>query len=53
METMKRHAVRAIAVCAILAPLAAQERPAADINAQIRAAEAAHSQIMRTLHAPR
>jgi carboxypeptidase Q len=50
MLTMKRHAVRAIAVCALLAPLAAQERPAADINAKIRAEEADHSQIMRTLH---
>src|SRR5690242_10887550 len=37
-------------VGALLAPLAAQERIDADINAKIRAEEASHSQIMRTLH---
>src|SRR5213082_3485898 len=39
-----------IACVALLAPLAAQPRPDADINAKIRAEENAHSRIMHTLH---
>ena len=34
----------------VLAPLSAQERISADINAKIRQEENSHSQIMRTLH---
>jgi len=34
----------------VLAPLSAQERVSADINAKIRQEENSHSQIMRTLH---
>src|SRR5438128_2209990 len=37
-------------VLALLAPLAAQPRAAADINARIREEENSHSQIMKTLH---
>ena len=37
-------------VLALFAPLAAQSRPDADINARIRQEENSHSQIMRTLH---
>src|SRR5436305_9155381 len=39
-----------IACVALLAPLAAQPRLDADINAKIRAEENAHSRIMHTLH---
>ena len=38
------------ALAVVLAPLQAQEKLNADINARIRQEEAAHSQIMRTLH---
>jgi hypothetical protein len=37
-------------VFALLAPVAAQPRPDADINARIREEENSHSQIMKTLH---
>src|SRR5579862_764129 len=39
-----------LAVLALFAPLAAQQRMDADINAKIRQEENSHSQIMRTLH---
>src|SRR5258707_3549969 len=37
-------------VLALFAPLAAQSRPDADINARIRQEESSHSQIMKPLH---
>ncbi|MFI5179587.1 MAG: peptidase M28, partial [Vicinamibacterales bacterium] len=46
----KRPITMTVAVLALLAPLAAQERINADINTKIRAEENSHSQIMRTLH---
>ena len=45
----KRAVLYALALLAV-APLTAQERLNADINAKIRQEEASHSQIMRTLH---
>src|ERR1051325_4642913 len=47
---MKRSLSLAIVLCLLLAPLAAQAPTASDINARIRAEEARHSEIMRTLH---
>src|SRR5256886_17376086 len=47
---MFRRATVTVAVLALFAPLAAGQRPDADINAKIRQEENAHSQIMRTLH---
>ncbi|HEV3141593.1 MAG TPA: M20/M25/M40 family metallo-hydrolase, partial [Vicinamibacterales bacterium] len=43
-------AIGALAGAVWLAPLGAAERVNADINAKIRQEEAAHSQVMRTLH---
>ena len=39
-----------VLLSALLAPLSADERPNADINAKIRQEETNHSQILRTLH---
>jgi len=47
---MIRPLAAAALVFALLAPLAAQSRPDADINARIRQEENSHSQIMKTLH---
>src|SRR5262245_66401250 len=47
---MKRCLSTLAAVAALLAPLAAQSRPDAEINAKIRQEENAHSKIMHTLH---
>src|SRR5471032_2368087 len=47
---MFRHLSAAALVLALFAPLAAQSRMDADINAKIRQEENSHSQIMRTLH---
>lgn len=50
MPAMVRPLSASALVLALLAPLAAQSRPDADINARIRQEENGHSQIMRTLH---
>jgi hypothetical protein len=50
MPAMSRPLSACVLVLALLAPLAAQPRPDADINARIRQEENGHSQIMRTLH---
>jgi hypothetical protein len=47
---MIRPLSAAALVLALFAPLAAQPRMDADINAKIRQEEASHSQIMKTLH---
>ena len=47
---MFRHFSAAALVLALFAPLAAQSRLDADINARIRQEENTHSQIMKTLH---
>ena len=47
---MSRPLSAAALVLALIAPLAAQPRPDADINARIRQEENSHSQIMKTLH---
>ena len=47
---MFRHLSAAALVLALFAPLAAQPRMDADINAKIRQEENSHSQIMKTLH---
>jgi carboxypeptidase Q len=47
---MSRHFSAGALVLALFAPLAAQSRLDADINAKIRQEENSHSQIMRTLH---
>ncbi|HXI30964.1 MAG TPA: M20/M25/M40 family metallo-hydrolase [Vicinamibacterales bacterium] len=47
---MDRRISTLIAVSALVAPLAAQPRLDADINAKIRQEENAHSKIMHTLH---
>src|SRR5256885_15348284 len=47
---MFRRATVTVAVLALFAPLAAGQRPDADINAKIRQEENSHSQIMKTLH---
>jgi hypothetical protein len=47
---MKRYLTTAVLLAALLAPLGAQEKVNADINARIRQEEASHSQIMRVLH---
>jgi carboxypeptidase Q len=47
---MFRHLSALALVLALFAPLAAQSRPDADINARIRQEENSHSQIMKTLH---
>jgi hypothetical protein len=47
---LKRYLPLAAALIVLLAPLSAQERVSADINAKIRQEENSHSQIMRTLH---
>jgi len=49
-HAMFRRATVTVAVLALFAPLAAGQRPDADINAKIRQEENAHSQIMRMLH---
>src|SRR5437879_3758994 len=49
-HAMFRRATVTVAVLALFAPLAAGQRPDADINAKIRQEESAHSQIMRMLH---
>ena len=46
----KRHLATFAVLVSLFAPLAAQERINADIDAKIRQEEAAHSQIMRVLH---
>ena len=46
---VKRATLFALVVL-VVAPLTAQEKLNADINAKIRQEEASHSQIMRTLH---
>ena len=50
MPPMVRPVSACALVLALLAPLAAQSRSDADINARIRQEENSHSQIMRTLH---
>src|SRR3954453_13059363 len=50
MRLMFRPLAAAALVLALFAPLAAQPRPDADINARIREEENSHSQIMKTLH---
>ena len=50
MRPMIRPVCAAALVLALLAPLAAQSQPDADINARIRTEEDRHSQIMKTLH---
>src|SRR5262249_21129255 len=50
LPTMRRRLSIALMIAALLVPLAAQERIDAGINAKIRAEEASHSEIMRTLH---
>jgi len=47
---MLKRALPLLAVILVLAPLEAQEKLNADINARIRQEETAHSQILRTLH---
>src|SRR5712692_276493 len=47
---MLKRLIPALALLALLAPLAAQEKLDPAINAKIRQEENAHSQIMRTLH---
>jgi carboxypeptidase Q len=47
---LKRIVMVAAAVGSLLAPLAAQTARVSDVNARIRAEEAAHSQVMRILH---
>src|SRR5262252_7921067 len=47
---MFKRALPCVLLVAALAPLAAQEKLNADINAKIRQEVAAHSQILRTLH---
>ena len=47
---MSRALSAALLALCLLAPLAAQSRSEADVNARIRAEENSHSQIMRTLH---
>src|SRR5580765_8576055 len=47
---MFRHVTAFFLILALFAPLAAQSRPDADINAKIRQEENSHSQIMKTLH---
>jgi carboxypeptidase Q len=47
---MVRHLSAAALVLALFAPLTAQPRIDADINARIRQEENSHSQIMKTLH---
>ena len=47
---MLKRALPVVALILVLAPLEAQERLNADINARIRQEEASHSQILRTLH---
>ena len=47
---MIRPLAAAALVLVLLAPLAAQPRLDADINARIRQEENSHSQIMKTLH---
>src|SRR5213592_2514941 len=47
---MFRRMSTLIALAALAAPLAAQPKPDADINAKIRQEEHAHSTIMHTLH---
>ena len=47
---MWRTCSASLLVLALVAPLAGQSRPDADINARIRQEENSHSQIMRTLH---
>ncbi|HMD37201.1 MAG TPA: hypothetical protein VKH42_19635, partial [Vicinamibacterales bacterium] len=46
----RAFAVSALAAAAWMAPLGAQEKLNADINAKIRQEEKDHSQVMRTLH---
>ena len=46
----RRASFIAVALSALLVPVAAQVNTAADINAKIRQEESSHSQIMRTLH---
>src|SRR5437868_2889451 len=47
---MRRAFSTALAICALLVPLAAEENIDAAFNARIRAEEARHSEIMRSLH---
>src|SRR5262245_62380003 len=47
---MFRRASLAVALLALVAPLAGQSRLDPDVNAKIRAEAAAHSSIMKTLH---
>ena len=47
---MWRTCSASLLLLALVAPLAGQSRPDADINARIRQEENSHSQIMRTLH---
>ena len=47
---MLKRLMPALALAALVSPVAAEQRPAADIDARIRQEEEAHSQIMRTLH---
>ena len=47
---MKRCLTISVLLAALLAPLAAQEKVTADINAKIRQEEASRSQIMRVVH---
>ena len=47
---MKRCLTMIVLLAALFAPLAAQEKATADINAKIRQEEASRSQIMRVLH---
>jgi carboxypeptidase Q len=50
MAMLRRVSVAAVTLAALFAPLAAQQKLDADINAKIRQEENSHSQIMRTLH---
>src|SRR6185295_13956404 len=47
---MLKRVLPLVALTLVLTPLQAQEKLNADINARIRQEEAAHSQILRTLH---
>ncbi len=48
---MSKRSIAIVALAAAwLAPVGAQEKVNADVNARIREEEAAHSQVMRTLH---
>ena len=47
---MLKRMLPLVALIVVLAPLQAQEKINADINARIRQEETAHSQILRTLH---